>query len=146
MRLATLMLGTAVVGLLAGGAGGGEAKKAGLKGTWNATKILQFGKEEDPKNTSLTFKGNTFTLRKGDKLILTGTYKADWKKKPHEIDLILKEGPKKGKEVTAKGIFEIRGDTLKLCSGKGGEDHRPKDFSAAEGSPQVLITFTRAKE
>ena len=43
-----------------------------------------------------------------------------------------------------QGIYELKGDELKIClSEPGGQ--RPGELSAKEGSKRMLITFKKAK-
>jgi uncharacterized protein (TIGR03067 family) len=100
--------------------------------------------KQDDENHTLTFAEKTFTVKKGDEVIFKGTYKADAKKKPRQIDLLFEEGPGDVKDKTSKAIFEIKGDTLRICTGKPGEDDRPTEFSAPEGTNRLLLTFKRA--
>src|SRR5215216_2857775 len=45
------------------------------------------------------------------------------------------------------GIYELDGDTLRLCfaDGEGRETRRPKEFATAPGTRQVLLTLKREK-
>jgi len=94
--------------------------------------------------------GTTITFTADGKLILKegkrdkpeeGTYKADPKKSPAEIDLVPQIG---GKGPTIQGIFKIEGDTLTLCFTMGSD--RPKEFASPAGSEIMLITCKRAKK
>ena len=76
-----------------------------------------------------------FTLP--DKTIEEGTYKLDATKKPAEIDVTTS-----GRDGTEKGIFEVKGNSLKLClASKGGA--RPTEFTTKMGTDQILIVLTR---
>ena len=59
------------------------------------------------------------------------------------MDITGTEGPNKGK--TFQAIYELDGDTLKVCydlSGKG----RPTEFKTAEGTQLFLVIYTREKK
>jgi uncharacterized protein (TIGR03067 family) len=49
-----------------------------------------------------------------------------------------------GNERSVKGIYELEGDTLKLCTRDPGQD-RPKEFTAKEGSGNTLTVYKRKK-
>jgi hypothetical protein len=51
-------------------------------------------------------------------------------------------GPDKGK--TVRGIYEVKGDTQRVCVAAAGKP-RPKAFESREGSGHTLITYKRAK-
>jgi hypothetical protein len=44
-----------------------------------------------------------------------------------------------------KGIYEIDGDTLRICVAKKGKE-RPKTFESKEGSGHVLTVMKRVKD
>ena len=53
--------------------------------------------------------------------------------------------PPEVEENEIKGIYELKGDTLRICgAGQGGE--RPKEFKSDEGSDAMLLTFRREKK
>src|SRR5262249_20085258 len=63
-----------------------------LQGTWNAVSGEQGGKEQpDAKEHLLIFKGNEFSIKKGDKVMVKGTFKIDASKKPKSIDMEISE-------------------------------------------------------
>jgi uncharacterized protein (TIGR03067 family) len=86
-----------------------------------------------------------FLLREGRReKAEEGTYTADPKKDPAEIDLM--SPPESGRPVV-RGIFKIDGDTLTLCSADGpGAANRPNKFESPQGSRTMLMTFNRAKK
>jgi uncharacterized protein (TIGR03067 family) len=128
----------------------GQAKGLdALKGTWTATALVQDGKDvpEDQLkelNLQLIFAGDKYTERIGGKVNEEGTIKIDTTKKPATIDLNIRTGNDKGK--LQLGIFEVNGDTLKLCLAVPGEDKRPTAFASPEGTKAANVVFKRAKE
>lgn len=119
-----------------------EVKKAKKEweGTWECESRVVNGKKQDPKGWVLVHTGTTYTLKKGDKVISEGTSKVDPKAKPHTIDTTGSIG--KYKDKTALGIYEINGDTMKLCISLSGTE-RPKTFASEEGSGTLLETWKR---
>ena len=45
-----------------------------------------------------------------------------------------------------KGIYELKGDTLKVAHGSKPDSPRPKDFTSKEGSGVLVAEFKRAKK
>jgi uncharacterized protein (TIGR03067 family) len=144
------LLTAVAVGLLVGaGAPAGEGKKdkAALQGVWKVVTIEERGRsKEDNEGHEVVFKGDEFTLKRGDKTIVKAKVKLDPAKKPKQIDLEITED-RNGKHVgqTAEGIYALEKDQLKLCivePGSGGA--RPTEFATPGGTKQVVVTLKRA--
>ena len=120
-----------------------ETKK--FQGTWTF-ESSEAGGEKLPadqlKELVLTFEGDKHTVRKGDEVLQTGTQKLDLSKSPKAIDVTVTEGPNKG--AVMLGIYEIDGDTLKVCFDEEGKK-RPTEFKSASGS-QTLVVHKRVKK
>ena len=118
----------------------GGDKKGGLQGTWEM--------EKDGKKMVLTLKKNEFTVVMGTDTV-KGTFKADGKKAPKEIDMMVTEAEGrqadyKGK--TSLGIYELKDDTLRWCANEPGRDHRPTEFVEVQGDAKfMLVELKRAK-
>src|ERR1700722_12242868 len=113
-----------------------ELKK--FQGTWTFESVEAGGKEEpaaDFKGMTVTFEGDKFTVKKGDEVIQAATQKLDPSQSPKPIDVAVAEGLNKG--AVMLGIYEISGDTLKVCFDSEGKK-RPTEFKSASGS-QVLV-------
>ena len=66
------------------------------------------------------------------------------KAKPAAIDFHHADGELKGK--AWRGIYAVKGDTLKICDNAPNlEKGRPTALAAKSGSEYVLVTFKRAK-
>ena len=144
----------AIVSLIAGvsvRAADGDAKEVAVtkdleafKGSWRLISREVDGKkfsEEEIKDRIVTHDGlGKFSARGGDKPVAEGTLKLDPTKKPKTIDVAITEGERKGK--TLLGIYEIEGDTFRVCHARPGGE-RPADFSAEVGSGRTLIVFKR---
>src|SRR5262249_32078394 len=128
-----------------GGLDGLGAGKAALEkelrrfqGDWTFESSVADGKEtpaSDLKGLVLTFEGDKHTVKKGAEVIPGGTQQIDPAKKPKTIDVTLTEGPSKGAAML--GIYEIEGDTLKVCFDAQGKK-RPTEFRSAVGSGTFL--------
>jgi uncharacterized protein (TIGR03067 family) len=117
-----------------------------FQGTWTVVSVENSGQEmpaDAVKELRLVIKGNERMMKMGDEVRARSTFKLDPSKSPKEIDLTLQEGDMKG--MTFKGIYEIDGDTQKVCLNIEGGD-RPKDFSSKEGSGHLLQVFKREKK
>src|SRR5262249_26261721 len=62
---------------------------------------------------------------------------------PRTIDVTFTEGERKGQ--TAVGVYEIEGDTFRVCVARPG-DERPAEFSARVGSGRTLVVYQREKK
>ena len=153
MRISLVALFCAV-GLAASGWSGTLAdEKADLEkevrkfqGTWTFESSEAGGKElpiGELKGLILTFEGHKHTVKKGDEVIQVGTQKLDPSKSPKTIDVTLAEGPNKG--TVMLGIYEIDGDTLKVCFDPQGKK-RPTEFNSAPGSENFVNVHKRVKK
>jgi uncharacterized protein (TIGR03067 family) len=127
-----------------------KEEKKGIEGRWLAEKTVSSGIEKgmdeerllviDGESVSWTYtkkKGNT-----GKSSTINFTYKLDPSKKPAEIDLSPTEGD--FKDQIFPGIYELDGDTLKLCRNQPGQK-RPNEFVSNKGSDEVLLILKRVK-
>jgi len=115
-----------------------------FEGTWIFESIEVEGNKvptEDVKS-KLICKGNEFTLQSAE-ATYKGTFKVDISKKPKQIDVLFSEGPEKGK--TSLGIYELEGDTYKVCIGLADNQNRPTEFVSKPGSGHVLEVLKRQK-
>jgi uncharacterized protein (TIGR03067 family) len=96
---------------------------------------------DEVKTVKLTVKGEKYTFRVRDEVI-EGTHTVDPGKKPKQIDAVRSKGPDAGK--TLKGIYELDGETFKVCFAPAGKD-RPAEFATGEGDGRRLMTFKKQK-
>jgi uncharacterized protein (TIGR03067 family) len=116
-----------------------------FQGTWTFVSVVTGGKEEPAaqfKGITVTFTGDKYAVKKGDKVLEACTLKLDPSRSPKTLDATVAEGPNKGTVI--RGIYEIRGDTLKVCFDPEGKK-RPTEFKSASGS-QTLVIHKRVKE
>lgn len=116
-----------------------------IQGTWTCVSGEKDGTPipaDVVKQLKLKLTKDKYATRKGDELLFESEYKLDASKKPAEIDIIGTEGDLKGK--AAKGIYQLDGDTLKLCYVMPGGE-RPKEFSAKAGSGATFTVWKRSK-
>jgi uncharacterized protein (TIGR03067 family) len=130
-----------------------------LQGTWNID-TMGWGDKTLPKELmkgyKFVFEGNKLTwdaalgmMSKGGKIsaldgAFPGDVKIDPSKKPKEIDITLHL--KQGDRILL-GIYEIKGDALKICYYSRNNGKRPIDFSTDDTTPGIgCITLSRAKK
>jgi len=121
-----------------------ETNKDDLQGVWIATSGELNGKPVPAKEVErirFTFKGAKLLVRgaRDEDKEEEGTFKTDPKKSPRHLDITLK-----GK--TLHGIYEVKGDKLKVCFENGGKaENRPTRFATNKENEEVLIVFKRKK-
>ncbi len=115
-----------------------------IQGTWTFESVEAGGKEvpaAEFKGITVTFEGDKYTVRKGDEVIQAAKQKLDPSKSPKTLDATVVEGVSKGTVIL--GIYEISGDTLKVCFDPHGKK-RPTEFQTASGSQTTLVVHKRA--
>ena len=153
MRISLVALFCAVGFTGFGGSGTLADDKADLEkevrkfqGIWTFESSESGGKEllaGELKGLILTFEGDKHTVKKGDEVLQVGTQKLDLSKSPKTIDVTMTEGPNKG--TVMLGIYEIDGDTLKVCFDPEGKK-RPTEFKSAPGSENFVNVHKRIKK
>jgi uncharacterized protein (TIGR03067 family) len=120
-----------------------EFKK--LDGTWAVDSFTADGNkqaDDDVKKFRLILEGNKYTLKQEDTVVSKGTFKIDPAKKPKTIDVTPTEGDGQGSGML--GIYEIDGDTYRVCYAQAGKD-RPTKFASEVGSEHFFFVFKRVK-
>jgi uncharacterized protein (TIGR03067 family) len=145
MKWRLLILAAVAVAAVAADAAKDDAAdkdRKSMEGTWKIESATRGG-EEAPAGEI----GKIRVLIKDDKLTFdnagrkdTTAFTLDATKKPHTIDMTSER--EKG---TAEGIYELDGDTLKLCVSKPGTP-RPTEFASKKGSAVILLVLKREKK
>jgi uncharacterized protein (TIGR03067 family) len=115
-----------------------------FKATWRFVEIEVGGQKVPPKafeKDTLVLKGKSFSSFVAGKLV-HGEFKIDPLAKPKTIDIIFTEGPGKGH--SQKGIYELEGDTQKLCIAMP-DQPRPTEFVTKPDSDHIIEVLKREK-
>lgn len=115
-----------------------------FEGTWSYASVIADGKpapEESFKASWLVLAGDRFTLT-GPETTQKGTFSVDPTASPRTIDVTFGEGPRAGK--TIKGIYDLNGDTCKVCIALD-DQPRPTEFTSTPGSGHALEVLKRVK-
>lgn len=129
----------ALVALLAFAAAPARADEPadGIKGIWAVDSLTFDGTKvpDDPTAGPMltAFDGRQYVQRKGQTITEEGSYETDPTKSPRTIDFVIKKGDEAGKRQL--GIYEVEGNTLRLCLAEPGSRKRPASFAA----PRTLV-------
>jgi len=122
-----------------GGKGAGEDVLKKLQGTWKFVSQEREGKprpREELAKQTITFARDKWTVRRDGKVVQAGTHKFDPGRKPAQVDAVVTDGEDKGS--TMLGIYELKGDTLKVCFDPKGKE-RPTDFTSKAGRMTAVV-------
>ena len=151
MRIALLSLFFTLGLLVSGGAGANgptdvekELKK--FQGVWTFESVESGGKKLSAnlfEKMTVRFEGDKYSVLMGDMVVEVATQKLDPSRSPKAVDSTVTDGPNKDKVYL--GIYEIDGDTLKVCFDEAGKK-RPTAFKTEVGSAMVLVVHKRVKK
>jgi uncharacterized protein (TIGR03067 family) len=121
--------------------------KEKLQGTWMAVSGEKEGKDDpEAKQHSLVFEGDKFSIKRGDKVFVQGTFKIDASKSPKTMDIDITEGPENVKNKTAQAIYALDGDELTWWVAEPGSGDRPEKLATKEGVKHLLVKLKREKK
>src|SRR5262245_43858474 len=113
-----------------------------LQGTWAVVELEMEGQTISGgmlANERVEITGSRFSSL-GMGAVYEGTVLLDDSVSPHTLTMKFDAGPEKGN--TNLGIYELHGDSWKICLSTRG-DVRPAEFSAPAGSGFVFEKLTR---
>jgi uncharacterized protein (TIGR03067 family) len=121
----------------------GEKELARLEGVWSFVIVEVEGAKRPP----MPFETNKIIISKDGRYIVVqglnvtrGTLSVDPTKTPMHYTPVVATGSAKG--LVAMGIYDLQGETLKLCLPLGGKE-RPTKFATAAGSNLILFVLKR---
>jgi uncharacterized protein (TIGR03067 family) len=120
---------------------GDEPAPGKLEGEW-VVESMEGPKDAPPGTVTMRFADGKISIQEAKReRPEEAAYTADPTKKPAAIDI----RPDRGAKVqVVQGIYEIKGDTLKLCFGRDGVD-RPTEFKGDAEKGIMFITLKRVK-
>jgi len=134
-----------VVGALLTGCATGTSDAKAVQGSWRPVQ----GEVGGEPMADAVLKSISLKLQDGKYEVLVGTepdrgtYTIDSGSTPKGMTITGTEGPNRGK--TFPAVFEINGDTLRICYDLSGSK-RPTEFKSVAGTKLFLVTYNRKKE
>jgi uncharacterized protein (TIGR03067 family) len=97
---------------------------------------------EDFKDYKSVYEGNRLTLLAGERVRRRAIITLEPLRKVRAINTWDQDGPYT--DQTVPGIYELEGDTLKLCFARP-DDERPKEFTSKSGTGFLFCVYKRQK-
>ena len=116
-----------------------------FQGTWVLVSRKVAGEEETITRWTrfkLIFEGDTVIAQRQGMTVPFGRYRLDPKQKPKAYDQMIDDASLDGGSVTLRGIYELDGDTLRLCISRPG-DRRPTAFATRPERGWLLLVYRR---
>jgi uncharacterized protein (TIGR03067 family) len=116
-----------------------------LQGTWVMAALEVNGEEVPQKKlegTTLVIKGDRYIVKVKDSIHET-TIKLDPSKDPRAIDTYFPNGTELPK--LSKGVYELDGDTLKICRHQAPGGERPTQIGSWPDTNLFVVTWKRKK-
>ncbi len=123
----------------------GEGDLAKLQGQWVVVSLEHRGHVAEPaefEGQSSVYEKNRWTWKVGDKVMRRGIITLNSTRSPKAINTWDSDGPHE--DETVPGIYQLDGDTLKLCFAMPGEK-RPTEFTTKSGTGAILVVYKRKK-
>ena len=137
-----LYIGLTIAASLIGFAANPPDDAKALQGNWKPAKAELAGQplaDAVLKTISLKLDNGKYEVFVGEHPD-RGTYTLDSTGKPKGITVTGTEGPNNGK--TFPAIYELKGDTLRICYDLSGAK-RPTEFKSIAGTRLYLVTYNR---
>lgn len=117
----------------------------GIQGKWKPVTAVLAGRpmpDEVVKSISLKLEDGKYEVFVGEHPD-RGTYTLDAQTQPKSITVVGTEGPNHGR--TFPAIYELRGETLRICYDLSGAK-RPTEFRSVADTKLYLVTYRRQIE
>jgi uncharacterized protein (TIGR03067 family) len=116
-----------------------------LQGTWLLITLEAEGEDvpaEQHEGWNAVYAGNRLTLRAGEMVRRRGIITLDPSRSPRAMNTWDQDGPYE--DQTVPGIYELAGDTLKVCFARPGAE-RPTEFTTRRGTGFLYCVYRRQK-
>jgi uncharacterized protein (TIGR03067 family) len=123
-----------------------KSEMSRLEGTWTMVSGERGGMKMDNmmvKSGKRVVKDGETTVTFGEMLWMKAKFSVNPTKSPKTIDYTLLSGEDKGKQQL--GIYELDGDTLKICYASPGAD-RPTLFTTSAGDGHTASVWKKSKQ
>ena len=132
--------------LMVGAGNATDTKKelAKFDGTWNVSEIIYNGKDHSKLKFNFIFKGDEIVVEGDDKVKFEYArlkIKIDTTTMPKLFDVTVGGGIQKGADM--EGIYELKGDELRICLRVFGNKERPNEFKSPDGASIVYMVLKR---
>jgi uncharacterized protein (TIGR03067 family) len=113
-----------------------------MEGSWDIVSVTIDGTEapKPDEKPILVVKGDTWAIKVGNTINQEGTFKIDPTAKIKTID-VMQTKPDGSNRI---GIYELKGDEMKICLVGDGKD-RPTAFESKSGSGAYLAVYKKSK-
>jgi uncharacterized protein (TIGR03067 family) len=142
MRAAVVLISSLLLG--GGDSPGPKKELEKFAGKWSVSQLTYDGEDHSKVVFHLTFKGEEAILE-GDDEVKTEygrfTIKINPATNPRSVDMHISAGVQKG--ATIEGIYEFKGDELRLCANVFAKG-RPKDFASPAGDRIAVLVLKRS--
>jgi uncharacterized protein (TIGR03067 family) len=144
--LVPVLMGVMLTGALAWSRDDKQQQTSAYIGDWKIVAGEKAGQKEPAERiegTKVRIAQDTIlVMDQKDRRVYLVKYEVNGDKQPHSIKMTVLEGPLQG--TTARGVIELKEDTLKLCYSPDGENV-PTRFATAKGVNQLLFVMKRTK-
>ena len=116
-----------------------------LNGTWVIESVTRDPREQKPdegKGIRCVIKDEKVVVKLPGEAISSGelVIKIDPTRNPKTMDL-----SPNGEKETVRAVYELAGDTLRVCWGSDNGKERPAEFASTPGSGHTLVVLKREK-
>ncbi len=121
-----------------------KAARSNMQGLWQYESFEEEGKAATARSLrrkTIFFGGNSVMMKDAAELVQAGQFTLD-PETPGAVDLKILVGP--FRNITMLGIYELKGNTLRVCYDTAGRE-RPKEFKSTADSGLFVAVYKRAK-